>query len=80
MRTIETIGFIGLGAMGGAMSRNLLKAGFKVVGHDRLAGATDGLVAAGGATAFLFADEGARVGIVDLDGGLPFVSQFTRLP
>ncbi len=30
----ETIGFIGLGSMGGGMAANLLKAGFKVVGLD----------------------------------------------
>jgi putative dehydrogenase len=30
----KTIGVIGLGIMGGAMSRNLVKAGFKVVGYD----------------------------------------------
>ena len=29
-----TIGMIGLGIMGGAMARNLVDAGFKVVGHD----------------------------------------------
>lgn len=47
----ETVGFIGLGAMGGAMSRNLLKAGFKVVGHDQQQEALDALVEAGGVTA-----------------------------
>ncbi len=30
----DTIGFIGLGSMGGGMAANLLKAGFKVVGLD----------------------------------------------
>ena len=31
---IERVGFVGLGAMGMAMARNLLKAGFQVAGYD----------------------------------------------
>lgn len=38
---IETIGVIGLGIMGGAMARNLVKAGFSVVGYDVDATACD---------------------------------------
>ncbi|MCA3346278.1 MAG: NAD(P)-binding domain-containing protein, partial [Roseomonas sp.] len=30
----DKIGFVGLGAMGGPMARNLLKAGFGLVVHD----------------------------------------------
>ena len=35
---IERVGFVGLGAMGMAMARNLLKAGFQVAGYDVSAG------------------------------------------
>lgn len=31
---IGTLGFIGLGAMGGPMARNLLKAGYELIGYD----------------------------------------------
>lgn len=31
---LQTIGFIGLGEMGGPMARNLLKAGYRVIGYD----------------------------------------------
>ena len=44
---METIGFIGLGAMGKPMARNLLKAGYAVTVHNRSRGAVDELVAAG---------------------------------
>jgi 3-hydroxyisobutyrate dehydrogenase-like beta-hydroxyacid dehydrogenase len=30
----KTIGFVGLGLMGGGMARNLVKAGFRVIGYD----------------------------------------------
>jgi 3-hydroxyisobutyrate dehydrogenase len=30
MSTLSTLGFIGLGAMGGAMAKNLVKAGYRV--------------------------------------------------
>ncbi len=30
----ETIGFIGLGAMGGGMAANIVRAGHAVIGHD----------------------------------------------
>jgi len=48
--TISTktpLGFIGLGIMGAAMAKNLLKAGFKVTVHNRSRGRVDELVAAG---------------------------------
>lgn len=38
------IGFIGLGVIGGAMARNLLKAGFKVTVHNRSRGKVEELV------------------------------------
>ena len=41
-----TIGFIGLGAMGAPMARNLVKAGFAVKGFDLTAPMPDGVVAA----------------------------------
>jgi 3-hydroxyisobutyrate dehydrogenase-like beta-hydroxyacid dehydrogenase len=44
----ETIGFIGLGSMGGGMAANLVKAGFKVVGMDIDARRTAALSAKGG--------------------------------
>jgi 3-hydroxyisobutyrate dehydrogenase len=42
------IGFIGLGAMGLPMARNLVARGFSVAGYDLKAAALDGLAAAGG--------------------------------
>ena len=45
--TSTPVGFIGLGIMGGAMAKNLLKAGFKVSVHNRSRGKVAELVAAG---------------------------------
>lgn len=45
--TSTPLGFIGLGIMGGAMAKNLLKAGFKVSVHNRSRGKVAELVAAG---------------------------------
>jgi putative dehydrogenase len=50
------IGFVGLGAMGVPMALNLLKAGHTVRGFDVRPGATDALVAVGGAGAASAAD------------------------
>ncbi len=47
---MKSIGFVGLGAMGGPMARNLLKAGFRLRVHD-LAAERVGPVAAAGAEA-----------------------------
>lgn len=44
-----TIGFIGLGIMGKPMARNLMKAGYKVVAHNRSRAPVDELVQAGAA-------------------------------
>lgn len=41
------IGFVGLGVMGAAMARNLLKAGFKVTVHNRSRGKVEALLQAG---------------------------------
>ncbi len=50
MTTVTTntpVGFIGLGVMGAAMSRNLIKAGFSVTVHNRSRGIVEELVRAG---------------------------------
>jgi 2-hydroxy-3-oxopropionate reductase len=47
----ETIGFIGLGVMGKPMAGHLLKAGYRLVVHNRSRGAVDELVAAGATAA-----------------------------
>jgi len=46
-----TIGFIGLGIMGGPMASNLIKAGYPVVGYDVVPAAMEKLTAAGGTAA-----------------------------
>jgi 2-hydroxy-3-oxopropionate reductase len=48
---VTTIGFIGLGIMGGPMAKNLLGAGFDVVGYNRSPAAVERLVTEGGAAA-----------------------------
>ena len=35
---VRTVGFVGLGIMGGPMAANLVKAGFDVVGYNRSRG------------------------------------------
>ena len=42
-----SVGYIGLGLMGKSMARNILKAGFPLVVHNRSRGAVDELAAAG---------------------------------
>jgi 3-hydroxyisobutyrate dehydrogenase-like beta-hydroxyacid dehydrogenase len=44
----QTVGFVGLGIMGLPMARNLLDAGYSVVGHNRSAEPTEALVEYGG--------------------------------
>lgn len=46
--TERTVGFVGLGAMGGPMAANLLRKGFRVQGCDVARPALDALVAEGG--------------------------------
>jgi len=53
---MTTVGFIGLGIMGGPMAANLVKAGFDVVGYNRSRPAVDRLVAQGGKAADSIAD------------------------
>lgn len=45
---IRTVGFIGLGIMGGPMAASLVRAGFDVVGHNRSPARQQALVSAGG--------------------------------
>ncbi|WP_240759547.1 2-hydroxy-3-oxopropionate reductase [Phytoactinopolyspora endophytica] len=60
---MTTIGFIGLGVMGGPMAANLVGAGFDVVGYNRSPAKVEALVAAGGrgATSVREAVDGADV-------------------
>jgi len=60
----ETIGFIGLGVMGKPMAKNLIKAGFSVVAHNRSRGAVDEVAAAGGRAADSPADAARQSTIV----------------
>jgi 2-hydroxy-3-oxopropionate reductase len=48
---MTSIGFIGLGIMGGPMAANLVRAGFDVIGYNRSPARTDRLVEAGGRAA-----------------------------
>jgi 2-hydroxy-3-oxopropionate reductase len=60
----ETIGFIGLGIMGKPMARNLLKAGYPLVVHNRSQAAIDELVAAGATAATSPREVAARSDVV----------------
>jgi len=62
-------GYIGLGIMGKSMARNILKAGFPLVVHNRSQGAVEELVAEGAAAAASPREVAARVDVV-----------FTNLP
>lgn len=64
-----TVGYIGLGLMGKSIARNILRAGFPLVVHNRSRGAVAELVAEGAAEAFSPAEVAARVDVV-----------FTNLP
>lgn len=48
MTNLPIVGFIGLGEMGGPMARNLIAAGYRVVGYDLDATRLDEVVRAGG--------------------------------
>lgn len=56
----ETIGFIGLGAMGGGMAANIVKAGHDLVVHDIDRAKVDALVARGATAAASPAEIGAK--------------------
>jgi 2-hydroxy-3-oxopropionate reductase len=63
------IGYIGLGLMGKSIARNILKAGFPLIVHNRSRLAVQELVAEGAGEAFTPAEVAARVDVV-----------FTNLP
>ena len=63
------VGYIGLGIMGKAMARNILKAGFPLVVHNRSRGAVQELVAEGAVAAYSPQEVAAQVDVV-----------FTNLP
>jgi len=64
-----TVGYIGLGIMGKSIARNILKAGFPLVVHNRSRGAVDELVAEGAREALTPAEVASQVEVV-----------FTNLP
>lgn len=63
-RTRDTLGFIGLGKMGGAMAYRLLDTGHALVVHDIDAGAQARMVAAGGKPAATVAEVAAQAHVV----------------
>lgn len=63
------VGYIGLGLMGKSIARNILKAGFPLVVHNRSRAAVDELVAEGASAAFSPREVAAQVDVV-----------FTNLP
>lgn len=63
------IGYIGLGIMGKPMARNIMKAGYEVVAHNRSRGSVQELVSEGAQAAFSPAEVAAQVDVV-----------FTNLP
>ncbi len=58
------LGFIGLGLMGKSMARNLLKAGFPLIVHNRSRGAVDELVKEGARAASSPAEAASQVDLV----------------
>lgn len=69
MQQQKLIGFIGLGIMGGAISNNLLKAGFQVIGYDVTPSALKQFAANGGQVA---------QSILEVANATPYI--FTSLP
>lgn len=63
------VGYIGLGIMGKSMARNILKAGFPLIVHNRSRGAVQELAAEGAVEAFSPAEVASQVDVV-----------FTNLP
>ena len=66
---MQKVGYIGLGLMGKSMARNLIKAGFPLVIHNRSRGAVDELIAEGAEAASTPAEVAAQVALL-----------FTNLP
>ncbi len=69
MSSKPIVGYIGLGIMGKSMARNILKAGYPLVVHNRSRDAVDELVAEGAKEAFTPAEVASQVDVV-----------FTNLP
>jgi len=67
MSSKPTVGYIGLGIMGKSMARNILKAGYPLVVHNRSRAAVDELVAEGAKEAFSPAEVAAQVDVVFTD-------------
>ncbi len=63
---LEKIAFVGLGTMGAGMARNLVEAGYPVVGYNRTRVKTDLLVSAGGAAARTPAEAAREADVVVL--------------
>ncbi|HZU87320.1 MAG TPA: NAD(P)-binding domain-containing protein, partial [Anaerolineaceae bacterium] len=66
---MERVGYIGLGLMGKSIARNILKAGFPLVVHNRSRAAVEELVAEGAVAAFNPAEVARQVDVI-----------FTNLP
>ncbi|NPV67464.1 MAG: NAD-binding protein [Anaerolineae bacterium] len=66
---MKTVGYIGLGLMGASMARNLMKAGYPLVVHNRSRAIVDQLAAEGATPAFSPKEVAAQVDVV-----------FTNLP
>src|SRR5580693_9229422 len=60
----KTVGMIGLGIMGSAMSSNLVKSGFKVAGYDIIAQCREDLRKAGGSAARSCAEVARKCDII----------------
>ncbi|MBC8504208.1 MAG: NAD-binding protein [Anaerolineales bacterium] len=69
MSSKQTVGYIGLGIMGKSMARNILKAGYPLVVHNRSREPVDELVSEGAKEAFSPSEVAAQVDVV-----------FTNLP
>src|SRR5512147_1509689 len=67
--SMQTVGYIGLGLMGKSIARNILKAGFPLVVHNRSQNAVQELVAEGAVAASSPAEVASQVDVV-----------FTNLP
>jgi 2-hydroxy-3-oxopropionate reductase len=61
---MTTIGFVGLGIMGGPMASNLVEAGFDVIGYNRGQDAVDKLVGMGGRGATSLAEAVSDVDVI----------------
>ncbi|HEY8450359.1 MAG TPA: NAD(P)-binding domain-containing protein, partial [Bacillota bacterium] len=59
-----TVGFIGLGAMGGGMAANLVRAGYRLIVHDRVPERTAHLVELGAEPAAGPAEVARRADVV----------------